>query len=192
MAEDFKQWDAHDEDGTLRYERQSAIIKEVLAQPGHSLERLLELMRSSDEGALYLCGTRLDSDYAFGSGDLGTAISVLPEDGPKAAIPGYHPASTEIYIVFQGSLVIESLAEGALETTPLDQYEVCVIPPGRCHRVRHNRHKKAASFIVKTNTQQKPGVVRCEECAYYPQADECPLHRRWLEERGVSDSPLCK
>ncbi|HFE32295.1 MAG TPA: hypothetical protein ENJ17_03185 [Gammaproteobacteria bacterium] len=182
MAEDFKQWDARGEDGTPRYQRQSEIIKAALAQPGHGLDRLLELMRTNGEGALYLCGTRLDSDYAFGSGDLGTAISVLPEDGPKAAIPGYHPASTEIYIVFQGGLVIESLVEGVLQTTPLEQYEVCVIPPGRCHRVRHDRHRKAASFIVKTNTRQKPGVVRCEECAYYPRLDECPLYRRWLEE----------
>lgn len=182
MAEDFKKWTAVGEDGTPHYEQQSEIIKEALAQPGHSLDRLLELMRSGDENTLYLCGTRLDSDYAFGSGDLGTAISVLPEDGPKAAIPGYHPASTEIYIVFQGGLVIESLVESTLQTTPLDQYDVCVIPPGRCHRVQHNRYKMAASFIVKTNTQQKPGVVRCEECACYPQADECPLSRRWLEE----------
>ena len=182
MAEDFKQWDARGEDGTPRYQRQSEIIKTALTQPGHGLDRLLELMRTNGEGALYLCGTRLDSDYAFGSGDLGTAISVLPEDGPKAAIPGYHPASTEIYIVFQGGLVIESLVEGVLQTTPLEQYEVCIIPPGRCHRVRHDRHRKAASFIVKTNTRQKPGVVRCEECTYYPRLDECPLYRRWLEE----------
>lgn len=182
MTDTFKQWAAVGEDGTSRYQRQSEIIKEALAQPGHGLDRLLELMRSCDESALYLSGTRLDSNYAFGSGDLGTALSVLPEDGAKAAIPGYHPASTEIYIVFQGSLTIETLVDGALQTTPLKQYGVCVIPPGRCHRVAQDRHEKAASLIVKTNPRQKPGVVRCAECTYYPQVEGCPLHRRWAED----------
>lgn len=183
MSDNFKKWTAAREDGTPHYDQQSKIIKEALAHPTHSLNRLLALMRSEDESALYLCGTRLDSEYAFGSGDLGTAISVLPEDGPKAAIPGYHPGSTEIYIIFQGGLTIESLEDGGLETAGLAQYEVSVIPPGRCHRVRHDPRREAASFIVKTNTRHKPGVVRCEECAYYPQANECPLHQRWLKER---------
>jgi len=184
MSGDFAKWEASAEDGTPRYRRQSEIIAAALRDPGHRLDRLLELMRQRGESALYLCGTRLDSDYALGSGDLGVALSVLPEDGPKAAIPGYHPASTEVYIVFQGGLGIEALVDGALRTTPVEQHGVCVIPPGRCHRVPQQGQRQAASLIVKTNPGGKPGVVRCEDCERYPRPADCPLHRRWL-----ADSP---
>lgn len=69
-------------------------------------------MRTKGESAIYLCGTCLDNDYGFGSNDIGTAISALPEDGDKAAEPCFHPGSTEVYIIFQGSLCIETLNNG--------------------------------------------------------------------------------
>lgn len=78
MSEDFAKWDASAEDGTPRYRRQSEIIAAALREPGHRLDRLLELMRQQGE---------------------------------------------------------------------------------------------------------KPGVVRCEDCAYFTQAGDCPLHQSWLGEK---------
>lgn len=176
-----------------RYETQTKILKQALDADGHRLDELLRLMREEGESCIYLCGGRLDNDYSFGSKDLGLAISVLPEDGEKAAEPGYHPGSTEVYVVFQGSLILELLDQGVVKTEAIGQFNVKVIPPGQCHRVRNEPDRGAASFIVKTNPHHKPGVVRCKDkegkwtCAKYLQPDECPLLRSllrsWEEEK---------
>lgn len=189
MKEDFPKWpdtkktDEEKVEAQGHYDEQSTIIKEACGTGNHSLNRLIELMRERGESAIYLCGTRLDSDYCFGSDDLGTAISALPQDGEKAAEPGFHPGSTEVYVIFQGSLVMEFLEDGHLSTQNCGQFDVVVIPPGQCHRVRNELEREAASFIVKTNPHHKPGVLRCDKCSCYSDPKKCPVHTSWLREK---------
>jgi len=184
VKEAFQKWTRTTDGNEKHYDRQTRIVAKALATKGHSLNTLLELMRADGEPALYLCGTRLDSDYAFGSNDLGTAISTLPEDATKAAVPGYHPGSTEVYVIFQGNLEIELLDQGAVHTRDCCQFDVVVIPPGQCHRVRNQPGRKAASFIVKTNPHHKPGVVRCDDCTYYSLKEDCPVYMGWAKEEA--------
>jgi mannose-6-phosphate isomerase-like protein (cupin superfamily) len=161
-----------------RYAGQSEIIRRAVATPDHSLDKLLRLMRETGQGAVYLSGTRLDNDFCFGSNDVGVLLSVLPQDA-HAHIPGYHPGSTEIYITFQGSLVMECLENGEVRDKTVGANEVLVLPPGQCHRVREDGQCEAASVIVKTNLSAKPSVIRCDACTYYPNKTKCPLYRRW-------------
>jgi len=163
MPSDFQRWTAVNAAGQSRYDLQSRIIGEVLATPNRALDRLLERMRSSGESCLYLSGSRLDNDFAFGSLDLGLAISVLPEDGAKAAVPAYHPGGTELYV------------------QTCDQHAVATIPAGQCHRVRRSP-TQAASLVVKTALRHEPAVVRCADCTYYPDREHCPLRRSWVSE----------
>lgn len=181
MPAEFQRWTAVDAEGRSRYERQSAIVRNVLATPTHALEQLLEGMRSAGESCLYLSGSRLDNDFAFGSHDLGLALTVLPEDGAKAAVPGYHPGGTEIYVVIQGSVVLEVLTDGALEVRACEQHGIAALPPGQCHRVRRSAIR-AASLVVKTDLGHEPAVVRCAHCSYYPDSGQCPLHQSWAQE----------
>ena len=170
-----------------RYAAQTDIVRQALATPEHSLDSLLGLMRGSGQAAVYLSGTRLDNDYCFGSEDVGLLLSVLPEDAQKAAEPGYHPGSTETYVTFQGSLVMECLEEGAVEAKEVggDGNPVLVLPPGQCHRIRNDR-TTAASVIVKTHLSRKPSVVRCDACGYFPDPKDCALHNRWKAENDTS------
>jgi mannose-6-phosphate isomerase-like protein (cupin superfamily) len=162
-----------------RYEKQSELIRKALVSEGHALDTLLEGMRESGESAVYLCGSRLDHDFCFGSEDVGVLLSVLPEDSAKAAVPGCHPGSTEAYVTFQGHLTIEYLDHGRLETRDVEQYETVVLPPGQCHRIQPNLGRRAASIVVKTNLSHEPGVVRCAECGYFSDPADCSLHRSW-------------
>jgi len=182
----FKKWDKKTDEGESYYDIQTDVLRKALESDCHSLDTLLRLMREKGEqaSAIYLCGTRLDSDFCFGSNDLGLAISVLPQDGRKAAEPGYHPGSTEVYVTFQGSLVIELLDNGIVSET-LGQFNVAVIPPAQCHRIRNEPERQTASLIVKTNPHHKPGVVRCADCTYYKSPDECPLRRSWDKEKQI-------
>lgn len=180
----FDKWHETRHDGRTHYEVQSEILKAALASGGRPLEVLLEGMRASGEACLYLSGTRLDNELCFGSRDLGLALSVLPENTPKAARPGYHPGSTEVYCALQGSLPIEVLQEGKVFSRVVEEHCVLVIPPGECHRVCCEAGRQSAALIVKTNPGGQPGVVRCSECGFYPDSKECALHRRWMEEAG--------
>jgi len=173
----ISKWDQSDQSST-----QSKIIGAALAAPDQSLDVLLGLMRQTGQTAVYLSGSRLDNDYCFGSSDVGLLLSVLPEDGIKAAKPGYHPESTETYITFQGSLVMECLEAGKVNCVTVCANKPLVLPPGRCHRVRHDDKQPAASLIAKTNLNHQPGVVRCDACHYYTEKTECLLHRSWMEE----------
>lgn len=166
------------------YALQSDIVRRALSTPEHSVEELVRLMRQAGQGAVYLAGSRLDHDYCFGSTDIGMLFSVLPEDAEKAAEPGYHPGSTEVYVTFEGSLVVEYLEAGRVCEKTLACGEVIVLPGGQCHRVRHDAERKAASLIVKTNLRHEPAVVRCDACAYYSIKAECPLHQRWRADAG--------
>ena len=139
-------------------------------------------MRRSGQTAVYLSGTRLDNDHCFGSTDVGMLFSILPQDAQKAAEPGYHPGSTEVYVTFQGSLVMECLEDGQVRDQTVGANEVLVLPPGQCHRVRFDAHRQAASVIVKTSLSAKPSVVRCDACTYYRDKTTCPLHQRWSAE----------
>ena len=181
----FKKWDNED-----AYRIQTQVLNEALDTEDHALDVLIRRMR--EEGpiasAIYLAGGRIDNDHCFGSKDLGMLVSVLPEDGAKAAKPGYHPGSTEVYVIFQGSLVLESIQQNELHADALGQYEVRVIPPGQCHRVRHEPNREAASFIVKTNLHHKPGVVRCEDCSYYENKTDCSLWRSWKQETSMLEA----
>ena len=170
------------DDQPNRYAAQTDVIKQVLATPEHSLDELLRLMRRTGQSAVYLAGSRLDNDYCFGSGDVGMLLSVLPENASKAAEPGYHPGSVEVYVTFQGSLVMEVLEDGQVRDKRAGRNQVLVIPPGRCHRVRPDAGREAASLIVKTNLSHQPGVVRCDSCTYYPDKTACPLYQRWNAE----------
>jgi hypothetical protein len=171
-------------DNEPAYTAQTDILRRALANPAHSLDGLLELMRWSGNGAVYLAGTRLDNDYCFGSTDVGILLSILPEDGCKAAEPGYHPGSTEVYVTFQGSLVMEYLDAGEVRARTVSADDVLVLPPGRCHRVRYDPQRRAASLIVKTRLDVKPGVVRCDDCTYYRDRTACALHQKWQAEVG--------
>jgi hypothetical protein len=173
----FRKWDKPE-----KYAAQSDLLRKALATPTHSLDELLRLMRCSGQTAIYLSGTRLDHDQCFGSDDVGMLLSVLPQDAPKAAEPGYHPGSTEVYVTFQGSLVVEYLEDGRVREKTLGGNEVLVLPPGQCHRVRFDPQREAASVIVKTSLSAKPGVVRCADCSYYPDPAACPLSQRWSAE----------
>ena len=194
MNEDFPTWsetkkDSKDKAEAQRhYDAQTEIIEKTLGSPHSRLSELLKHMRANGEAAVYLCGTRLDSKYGFGSNDLSYAISVLPRDGPKAAEPGYHPGSTEVYVVFQGSLVMDIVKQGYLETQNCGQFDVLVLPPGQCHRVRFEVERPAASFIVKTNPHHEPKAVRCEGCMHFPDQNQCPLGRIWAEEERKRES----
>ena len=179
----FKKWDKKTDMGKSYYDIQTEVFRKALGSDGHSLNELLRLMRAKGISSVYLCGTRLDSDLCFGSNDLGLAISVLPEDARKAAEPGYHPGSTEVYVVFQGSFVIEMLDNGLIREETPGQFNVVVIPPGQCHRVLNKPEQEAASIIVKTNLHHEPGVVRCADCTCYQIPDECPLWRSWDKEK---------
>ena len=96
-------------------------------------------MRKTGEAALYLIGSRLDHDHCLGSADVGVLLSVLPEDAVKAAVPGYHPGSTEIYVTFQGSLQIEWLTEQRqVDSATVNANELHILQPGVCHRVRRD------------------------------------------------------
>lgn len=169
-----------------RYNKQSDLIRQALAALDHSLEALLQSMRSSGEAALYLSGGRLDNDFCFGSGDLGLLLSVLPEDGAKAGEPGYHPGSAEVYVTFQGSLTLQRLQDGQVEEKIASHNEVVVLPPGQCHRVRNGTQSRAASLIAKTNLHHKPGVIRCANCTYFANPADCALHRAWKAETDVT------
>ena len=82
----FPKWDTvRAEDGRTHYDVQTEILDE--AQRAHSVDRLLQLMRERQEAAIYLSGTRLDNDHGLGSEELGVLLSVMPEDGTKAAVP---------------------------------------------------------------------------------------------------------
>jgi mannose-6-phosphate isomerase-like protein (cupin superfamily) len=188
MPDRFQRWDAVDASGEDRYAVQTRLIREVLAAPARALDELLALMRTSGESCVYLAGTRLDNDFGLGSRDLGLALSVLPEDGPKAAVPAYHPGSTEVYVVIEGALVLEYLEDGQVRSRRCRQHEVAVIPPGRCHRVRRQPGERAASLIVKTALDQAPAVVRCAACTYYPENTDCPLHTAWMAEGARTES----
>jgi mannose-6-phosphate isomerase-like protein (cupin superfamily) len=175
----FREWDKPE-----KYAAQSDIVSQALATPTHSLNELLRLMRRSGQTAVYLSGTRLDNGHCFGSDDVGMLFSVLPEDSQKAAEPGYHPGSTEVYVTFQGSLIMECLEDGQVTARTVGANEVLVLPAGQCHRVRFDRQGEAASVIIKTNLRAKPGVVRCAHCTYYPDSSACPLFQRWRAEAG--------
>jgi mannose-6-phosphate isomerase-like protein (cupin superfamily) len=165
------------------YMTQTDIVKRALATPGHSLDELLRLMRIKGQPSVYLSGSRLDNDYCFGSEDVGMLISVLPEDAQKAAVPGYHPGSAEVYVTFQGSLTMETLVEGHVKERSVSTNEIFVLPPGQCHRVRFNASQQAASLIAKTNLGHKPGVIRCDDCDYYRDKTACPLFQSWNAEK---------
>jgi hypothetical protein len=177
----FPKWSAvRAEDGRAHYEVQTEILDE--AQRAQRLDHLLELMRERREAAVYFCGTRLDHAHGLGSEDLGALLSVMPEDGTKAGIPGYHPGSTEVYVTFQGAVTLEVLEQGSVVTKISDSSSVVVLPPGQCHRVRAEPGREAASLIVKTNLHHQPDVVRCASCGYFGDARDCPLHRSWQAE----------
>lgn len=162
------------------YDDQTNIIRRALESPDHALNELLRLMRLGGRPAIYLSGTRLDHDFCFGSLDVGVLFSVLPED-PHAAVPGYHPHSTETYVTFQGALVMEYLEDGHLREKTVGGNEVLVIPPGQCHRVRR-APTSAASLIVKTNLGAEPKVERCETCRYHADPTACLLNQSWRSE----------
>jgi mannose-6-phosphate isomerase-like protein (cupin superfamily) len=167
-----------------RYRIQTDLIRAALSTDGHELDALLAGMEASaHEGAIYLCGSRLDNDYCFGSDDLGLLICKLPRGGAKAGIPGYHPGSTEVWIIVQGNLTLGWLDKGTLQSRRCTRSDVVVISPGQCHRVLDAPHREAASLIVKTNLRHQPGVVRCQQCAHYSVPAECPLRVSWLEEK---------
>lgn len=167
--------------GTGRaYHAQTALIRQTLATPAHALDTLLAHMRQTGQSAVYLTGTRLDHAYGFVSGDVGLLLSVLPEDAEKAAIPGYHPGSEETYFPFQGNLIVEFLEAGQVIEREIRQYTHHTFAPGQCHRVRPADPPQAASLIVKTNLHHQPGVVRCDQCDYYPEKNACPLRECWL------------
>jgi len=174
----FRKWDKAE-----KYATQSDIVRQALATPTHSLDELLCLMRRSGQAAVYLAGTRLDNDNCFGSDDVGMLFSVLPQDAQKAAEPGYHPGSTEVYVTFQGGLVMECLQDGQVRAKTVNANEVLVLPPGQCHRVCYDAQREAASVIVKTTLNAKPSVVRCTDCTYYPNPTACPLAQRWSDEK---------
>ena len=169
-------------DNAEKYARQSDIVKQAFETPNHSINELIRLMRQTGEAAVYLSGTRVDNDFCFGSRDVGILFSVLPEDA-HAFTPGYHPGSTEAYIAFQGSLVMECLEDGNVRDKSVGANEVLVLPPGQCHRVRRAEQGEAASLIVKTNLSTKPSVIRCDDCTYYPDKTTCPLYQRWSSEK---------
>ena len=106
IKDEFPKWPNTQPSGEKRaeaqrhYNRQSEIIRQTLNTANPSLNTLIDLMRTRGEAAMYLAGTRLDSDFCFGSNDVGLVISALPHDGVKASKPGYHPGSTEVYVVF--------------------------------------------------------------------------------------------
>jgi hypothetical protein len=182
-AQRFRKWDAlRTEDGRSHYEVQTEILDRAKSE--QSLDCLLRLMRQRQEAAIYFSGTRLDNDHCLGSHDIGMLVSVMPEDGIKAAIPGYHPGSTEVYVTFQGEVTLEVLEQGLLLTKIAQPSSVVVLPPGQCHRVRSEPGRPAASLIVKTNLQHKPSVVRCESCGYFSNPQDCPLHRSWRSEES--------
>jgi hypothetical protein len=167
-----------------RYRIQTDLIRAALSTDGHELDALLAGMEASEsEGAIYLCGGRLDNEYCFGSDDLGLLISKLPKGAVKAGVPGYHPGSTETWVVFKGGLTLGSLDQGVLESRDCAQSEVVAIPPGQCHRVLDAPGREVAALIVKTNLRYRPGVVRCQGCAYYRAPAECPLRASWLDEK---------
>jgi mannose-6-phosphate isomerase-like protein (cupin superfamily) len=167
-----------------RYAVQTEIVRQSLAHPEHSLQNLINLMRSTGEAAVYFSGTRLDSDYCFGSEEVGLVLSVLPEDGLKAAQPGYHPGSMEVYVTFQGSLTMEYLDEGEVIVTEVKPNIALILPPGQCHRVCNNG-TEAASVVVKTNLRHQPGVVRCGVCEYFTRPEDCALYQSWNRERNA-------
>jgi hypothetical protein len=174
----FPRWDTvRTQDGRTHYEVQTEILDEALR--AQSLDRLLGLMRDREEAAIYLFGTRLDNDHGLGSEELGALLSVMPEDGTKAGIPGYHPGSTEVYVTFQGEVVLEVLEQGLVVTKTSNASHVVVLSPGQCHRVRNDPGRPAASLIVKTNLRHRPDVVRCDSCGYFRDPQDCPLHRSW-------------
>jgi mannose-6-phosphate isomerase-like protein (cupin superfamily) len=167
------------------YAGQTGIVKQALESPDHSLNSLLAMMRSSGQAAVYFSGTRLDHDHCFGSEDAGLLLSVLPEDGEKAAKPGYHPGSTEVYVTFQGSLIVEYLENRKVNEIEVGPAPALILPPGQCHRVRQNGHQ-AASVIIKTNLKHRPGVVRCNACEYFSDPEECALYQRWISEKPAA------
>jgi hypothetical protein len=178
----FRRRDDKDELGQLYYDKQSDIVSAALKHPGQPLNELLRLMRHNGMGSLYLAGRRLDSQFSFGSDEVGLAVSALPEDGLKAAVPGYHPGSTEVYVVFQGSLVLELLSGSSVKDVLCTQYTAQVIPPGVCHRVRLQPDTTASSLIVKTHLKFEPVVQRCTDCGYFDEPAKCPLHLAWSKE----------
>ena len=178
----FARWSKKDGNGRFKFDKQTDLVNQALSHAGQPLNELLRLMHQESEGSLYLAGKRLDSSYCFGSKELGLVISSLPDDGKKAAEPGYHPGSTEVYIVFQGELVIELLNGDKVDRLTCHQFDVHVIQPGTCHRVRFDPKRAAASLIVKTNLKFEPEVIRCRSCTYFDRPEICQLHQSWLLE----------
>jgi hypothetical protein len=164
------------------YASQTGIIRQALDRPDHALNAVLDLMRERQRGTIYLSGTRLDNDFCFGSTDIGILLSVMPEGSRKSSTPGYHPHSTEFYVVFQGQLIIECLENGDVQSYTVAGDEILTIHRGKCHRARAEPPTFSSSLIIKTNLGDKPGVIRCDSCTYFSDVGACPLRQRWKAE----------
>jgi len=168
---------------------QSDIIKQTLLSQETSLDKLIELMIKNAQPSLYLAGTVIDHEYFLATSDIAMSISILPLDAKKASMPAYHPNSTEAYIIFKGSLIMELAEHRSARPYTLRQYDIKVIPPGKCHRIKYEPAQSAASLIVKTNLTGDPKVVRCVDengnfaCKRHKDPSKCPLFKSWLEEQ---------
>jgi hypothetical protein len=170
------------------YAKQTAILRDALERPDHALNAVLDFMREREQGTLYLSGTRLDSDFCFGSSDIGILLMVMPEASRKASTPGYHPHSAELHVAFQGQLTMECLEGGDVRSYTAAGDETLTIPRGRCHRARVEPSTVSSSLIIKTNLGDKPGVVRCDSCEYFADVGQCPLHQRWKAESQIGNA----
>ena len=179
-------WTDRRRDGRLHFDVQTEMLGTLFSRGEMpALSELISLMRHHGEASIYFSGRRQDHRYCLSSDELGLALSVLPEDACKAAEPGFHPGSTEVYCVIEGALSIDTLHRGgAVVNKSLTRGEILVIPPGRCHRVKRAGESDAASLIVKTNLWAEPPVVRCDNCSYYATPSGCSLHQSWQAEQS--------
>lgn len=88
--------------GKWRHDSVTKIVRDVLAPESHCLSDLVDCARRGEESFFYLARTRIDRAFGFGSNEGAIGLSVLPQEGAEAGVPGLHPGSSEVYVVFQG------------------------------------------------------------------------------------------
>ena len=92
---------------------------------------------------------------------IAVGLAVLPEDEQKSRVAKRHPHQSEVICVIDGILRLEVDEEGQTSERILEQGQVYVIHPGRCHRITSIDERSAAYLFVKTNPVEEPREEYC-------------------------------
>jgi mannose-6-phosphate isomerase-like protein (cupin superfamily) len=149
------------------YEERQELVENAFSA-GMSLQQLAAHMRLRSHNnpvlsSLYFAGADRDHPYFLHTDRVAVGIAVLPEDEPKSIIAKKHPHQTEIVVVLDGEMYLDTPTDGTWHPTDLAAGGVKVIPPGECHRIRSKENKEAAFLFIKTHPAEGPREEPCSE-----------------------------